>query len=62
MPLKSETPHNGGASRNSCGGSFRDPLSPITFQVQFLIASRQLRPALAATVAALAFGGGNFHD
>lgn len=62
MPLKSETPRIGGASRNSCGGSFRDPLSPITLQAQFLIASRQVRPALAATVAALAFGGGSLHD
>ncbi len=62
MPLKSETPHNGGASRNSCGGSFRDPLSPVSLQAQFLIASRQVRPALAATVAALAFGGGDFRD
>jgi hypothetical protein len=57
MPHKCETPHNGGASRNSCGGCFRDSLSPLTIQAQFLIAAHQVRPELAAMVAALAFGG-----
>ena len=57
MPHKSETPRNGGASRNSCGGCFRDSLSPLTIQAQFLIAAHQVRPELAAMVAALAFGG-----
>lgn len=58
MPLTSETPRNGGASRNSCGGWFRDCLSPLALQSQFLIAAHHVRPELAATVAALAFGGG----
>lgn len=57
MPHKSETPRNGGASRNSCGGCFRDSLSPLTIQAQFLIAAHHVRPELAAMVAALAFGG-----
>ena len=57
MPHNSETPHNGGASRNSCGGCFRDSLSPLAIQAQFLIAAHQVRPELAAMVAALAFGG-----
>ena len=57
MPQKSETPRNGGASRNSCGGCFRDSLSPLTIQAQFLIAAHQVRPELAAMVAALTFGG-----
>jgi len=57
MPHKCETPHNSGASRNSCGGCFRDSLSPLTIQAQFLIAAHQVRPELAAMVAALAFGG-----
>lgn len=59
MPLKSETPPSpGGASRNSCGGCFRENLSPVALQSQFLIAAHQVRPEWAAMVAALAFGGG----
>lgn len=46
------------ASRNSCGGWFRDPLSPCTLQSQFLIAAHHVRPEMAAMIAALAFGGG----
>lgn len=57
MPHKSETPRNGGASRNSCGGCFRDSLSPHAIQAQFLIAAHHIRPELAAMVAALTFGG-----
>jgi hypothetical protein len=59
MPHKSETrAGKARASRNSCGGWFRDPLSPFTLQSQFLIAAHHVRPELAAMVAALAFGGG----
>ena len=58
MAYKSETPHNGGASRNSCGGRFRDPLTPLALQSQFLIAGYNIRPALAAILAMHAFGGG----
>ena len=61
MLQKSETPHAGGVSRNSCGGSFRDNLSPIAVQAQFLIAAHHVRPELATMVAALAFGGGAYH-
>jgi len=55
---KCETPHNGGASRNSLVGPFRDPNSPSTLQSQFLIAQHRVRPELASVIAALAFEGG----
>lgn len=61
MARKCETPHVGGASRNSCGGSFRDSFSPVPLQAQFLIAAHHVRPELAAMVAALAFGGDAYH-
>lgn len=61
MPHKSETPRSGGESRNSCGGCFRDTLSPLAIQAQFLIAAHHVRPELAAMVAALAFGVGAYH-
>jgi hypothetical protein len=57
MPQKCETPRNGGASRNSCGGCFRDSLSPLAIQAQFLIAAHQVRPELAVMIAAVVFGG-----
>ncbi len=57
MPQKSETRAGARASRNSCGGFFRDPLTPIHMQAQFLVAMHHVRPELAAMVAALAFGG-----
>lgn len=57
MSPKSKTPAATGASRNSCGGWFRDSLSPLPMQAQFLIAAHHVRPELAAMVAALAFGG-----
>lgn len=57
MSQKSETPHNGGVSRKSCAGHFHDTLSPLAFQVQFLIAAHNIRPELATMIAALAFGG-----
>lgn len=56
MPRKSETPHDGGASRNSLD-SFRNSLSPLSLQSQFLIVAHHVRPEMAAMVAALAFGG-----
>lgn len=59
MPQKSETRAvEARASRNSCGGWFRDPLNPCTLQSQVLIAAHNVRPELAAMIAALAFGGG----
>ena len=61
MNQKSEAPRNGGASRNSFGGCFRDTLSPLGIQVQFLIASHHVRPELAVMLVAIAFGGGACH-
>ena len=59
MPQKSETRAvEARVSRNSCGGWFRDSLSPSTLQSQFLITAHQVRPERAAMIAALAFGGG----
>ena len=58
MPQKCETPHKGGASRNSCGGWLRDSSTPLTLQTQTLIACYAVRPEMAALVAMLAFGGG----
>ena len=59
MPQKCETrAGEARASRNSCGGWFRDPLTPRFLQSQFLIATHHVRPELAAMIAALAFGGG----
>jgi hypothetical protein len=58
MPPKCETPHDGGASRNSCGGCFQDSPNPFTLQAQFLVAAHHVRPELAHTLAALAFTEG----
>ena len=59
MPHKSETRAvEARASRNSCGGCFRDPFSPLDVQTQFLVAMHNVRPEIAAMIAALAFGGG----
>lgn len=58
MPQKSETPHGGGASRNSCGGCFRDPLTPPEEQAQFLVAAHHVRLELTATVVSIAVGRG----
>ncbi len=59
MPRTFETPPvEGGASRNSCGGWFRDPLTPNALQSQFLIAAHHVRPEWAAMLAAAAFDGG----
>lgn len=58
MSIKSEAPRNGGASRNSFAGLFRDPSTAIDAQAQFLIAAHHIRPELAVLMAALIFGGG----
>jgi hypothetical protein len=58
MAQKSETRAGARASRNSCGGWFRDPLTLLEGQAQFLIATHHVRPELAVTLAALTFGGG----
>ena len=58
MPQRCETrADEARASRNSCGGWFRDPLSPCTLQSQFLVAAHHVRPELASTIASLTFGG-----
>lgn len=60
MPQKSETRAvEARASRNSCGGWFRDPLTLSAYRAQHLIAAYGLRPELAAMLAAVAFGGGD---
>lgn len=47
MGQESDTPLMGsGASRNSCGGCFRDALSPILFQAQFPVARYHTEHAL----------------
>ncbi|KPF90210.1 hypothetical protein IP81_15825 [Novosphingobium sp. AAP83] len=58
MVQKSEARAKARATRNSCGGSFRDSTTALTIQAQFLIAAHHVRPELAVMVAALAFGGG----
>lgn len=58
MPQKSDTRASARASRNSCGGSFRDFPGPLAIQAQFLIAAHNFRPEIATMIAALAFGGG----
>lgn len=60
MLQKCETPRGGGVSRNSCGGQFRDPLTHLDTQAQFLVAAHYVRPALAGTLAVLAFGGARY--
>lgn len=67
MPQKSETPHIGGASRNSLD-SFRDAFSPSLHTVQLppIIARHLWRPdelavIEAATMLALALIGGPGH-
>jgi len=58
MAHKSEaTPVLGVASRNGCGGCFRDVLNLSAVQAQFLTAAYHVRPELAVMIAALAFGG-----
>jgi len=66
MPKKCETPRGGGASRNSCGGYFRDPLShpPLLLQLPPIIARHvwwpdELAVIEAAAMVALALIGGS---
>lgn len=68
MPQTSETPHNGGASRNSCGGQFQDALSlsPFALQLPPIIGLHLWRPdelAVIETATMLAFMliGGTHH-
>ena len=61
MPHKSETRAEARASRNSCGGWFRGPLTSLEVQAQFLIAAHKVRPEMAEMIASLAFGGGDYH-
>ena len=58
MSMKSEAPRNGGASRNSLVGLFRDSSTVADAQAQFLIAAHHIRPELAVMMAAHIFGGG----
>lgn len=58
MPPTCKTPADkAGASRNSCGCCFRNSYKPPVLQAQFLIAAYQVRPELAAMIAALVWGG-----
>ena len=57
MHPNSKTPAATGASRDCLDGCFRDSLSPLAIEAQFLIAAHQVRPRWAAIVAAPAFGG-----
>lgn len=57
MPAHGNAPRNGGASRNSLAACFRDNLTPLALQTQFLIGAHRVRPELAPIIAGLAFGG-----
>jgi hypothetical protein len=61
MPQKSKTPAGTGASRDSFAGLSLPLSTPPIIQAQFLIAAHRVRPELAAMVAALVFGGGDYH-
>lgn len=50
-----------GVSRNQLGGWLHPSPTASDWRAQFLIASHRVRPALAATIAALAFGGSSSH-
>jgi hypothetical protein len=57
MTQKSETRAvEARASRNSCGGCFRNLTNPKTLQSQFLIDAYRVRPEIAELIAPLAFG------
>ncbi len=54
MPQKSETRAvEARASRNSCGGCFRDLLSPRTLRSQFPITLPRFQPVTGTMIAAL---------
>ena len=61
MPPKCKTPAGTGASRDSFAGLSLPLSNSHVIQAQFLIAAHNVRPELAAMVAALAFGGGAYH-
>ena len=57
MPQTCETrAYEARASRNSCGGWFRDPHRPCALQSQFLIASSHLGLEMSAQVSERALG------
>ena len=59
MPPTSKTPAvQAGASRDSCGGRSHSLPTLDAYRAQFLTAAYAVRPDMAVTVAALAFGGG----
>lgn len=63
MSLGSNTTRLDEATRNSCGATFRDFLCPLVLQFQVLIAAHNVRPEMAAMLAAVAFrGGGGFAE
>jgi hypothetical protein len=58
MARKSETRAvEARASRNSCGGWFRDPVTHFSALLQLIITSARVRPEIAAMLS-LAAGGG----
>lgn len=58
MPQKSETRAvEARASRNSCGGCFRDRLNPRPLQSQFSIAVHLVRPEMGLLIIASVSGG-----
>lgn len=57
MTEKSKARVSARASRNSLDG-FRKNFSPEALQVQFLLAAHNVRPVVAAMLAAAVFGGG----
>lgn len=59
MPGKSEArADEARASRNSCGGWFRDASNLTIIQSQFLIAAHHIRPEMAVMLGAVILGGG----
>lgn len=57
MPQKQKPPIKGRPLWISFDGASTDQTSLFAYQSQHLIGSHLVRPALAATVASLAFGG-----
>lgn len=58
MPHKSEAPADrAGATRDLLGGWSRSLPTLQGYQAQILIAAHNVRPEMAAMIAALAFGG-----
>lgn len=59
MERRNETRAEARVSRNSCRGWFREIVSPVNVQAQFLIVSHNVRPELAVMFASAIFGGGD---